>query len=626
MLRTWGDGYGYALVATGRVGGDGRPRRGALRHRADARDPRRGRRALHRPARRGRHRRRQRRGHATASCTTSCSTSYEPAEPHSTGRRRVSSSRSARARATRDRIVPMGTLAHLGRLGVGEPRDLREHEGLATIRVEAADGLVEVDARPCWRCLDQVRLRGCAAPAARPGHDDGCACARGRRTRAARSAGARCEPRRRPGTRARAGRARRYTSWVRSSASARSPRRAHTRHTSGWVRRTKAVVATRSPVAAASASAVSSSIHAHESGPAGNQPPQSGDPHHMRCDTDPRGALGPPRRRGPEPGRRGLDAHLDTCCRACAAWSEELTTLHRMVRVREAEAVPDLTAAILAAAPGAPGPRRAVALDRADQRRPLGPLRGGAHPARAGGAGAAPRRGLRGDRRTSARELGSFDVALAVGLLLAAWQPARRWGLFPVVAALGARDRRHRGARRGARHRHLASVRRTTCWTWPVWRVLWLVAQEAQGPPSRGRRRRRVRARCAPRSAAVSLGLAGRRGSGCPGRRPRQPGLGRPARRRAPRREPGRGAPHLQRARVGGPRRGPGARLRGRPGPGGRGPRRRRHGRGRPVARPARRHLRHQLPGRVRRRPPRARRHRCSAWAPTPSTTSALGP
>ena len=36
-----------------------------------------------------------------------------------------------------------------------------------------------------------------------------------------------------------------------------------------------------------------------------------------------------------------------------------------------------------------------------------------------------------------ARELGSFDVALAVGLLVAAWQPARAWGLLPVIAALG---------------------------------------------------------------------------------------------------------------------------------------------------------------------------------------------
>ena len=35
-----------------------------------------------------------------------------------------------------------------------------------------------------------------------------------------------------------------------------------------------------------------------------------------------------------------------------------------------------------------------------------------------------------------ARELGAFQVALAVGLLLAAWQPRRRAQLLPVVAVL----------------------------------------------------------------------------------------------------------------------------------------------------------------------------------------------
>ena len=51
-LRTWGDGYGYVLVATGRHRGHGRPDRRALRPRPDAGDHRRGRRPLHRPRRR----------------------------------------------------------------------------------------------------------------------------------------------------------------------------------------------------------------------------------------------------------------------------------------------------------------------------------------------------------------------------------------------------------------------------------------------------------------------------------------------------------------------------------------------------------------------------------------------
>jgi predicted anti-sigma-YlaC factor YlaD len=121
-------------------------------------------------------------------------------------------------------------------------------------------------------------------------------------------------------------------------------------------------------------------------------------------------------------------------CRGCAAWSEELTLLHRIVRVREAEPVPDLTAAIL----GTPEERPAPA--RAPRAEPVSVARWGlfvvaltqlvlAGPAVLLGEGS-------GATVHVARELGSFDVALSIGLLLAAWQPARAWGLFPVVAAL----------------------------------------------------------------------------------------------------------------------------------------------------------------------------------------------
>lgn len=131
-----------------------------------------------------------------------------------------------------------------------------------------------------------------------------------------------------------------------------------------------------------------------------------------------------------------LEGHVATC-RACAAWSEELAVLHRMVRVREAEPVPDLTAAILADAPLPAAVRRRTS--------PLGePVSVArwalfvvaltqlvlAGPALLLGEGA-------GATVHVARELGSFDVALAVGLLLAAWQPARAWGLLPVALALG---------------------------------------------------------------------------------------------------------------------------------------------------------------------------------------------
>jgi predicted anti-sigma-YlaC factor YlaD len=135
-----------------------------------------------------------------------------------------------------------------------------------------------------------------------------------------------------------------------------------------------------------------------------------------------------------EVGDAAIDAHLQTC-RDCAAWSEELGVLHRMVRVREAEVVPDLTAAILGAAPGASAmPWRTARAERVSIARwalfvvALTQV-----------VLAAPALLLGEDSGATvhvARELGSFDVALAVGLLVAAWQPARAWGLLPVVAAL----------------------------------------------------------------------------------------------------------------------------------------------------------------------------------------------
>lgn len=129
-----------------------------------------------------------------------------------------------------------------------------------------------------------------------------------------------------------------------------------------------------------------------------------------------------------------IDRHVASC-RACTRWVDELAGLHRAVRVRAAEEVPDLAAAIVAASPRptrAPGPAEvpapvstarwalfAVALSHLVLAAPALLL--------GDGGGAAVH---------TARELGSFDVALAVGLLVAAWQPERAWGLLPVVGAL----------------------------------------------------------------------------------------------------------------------------------------------------------------------------------------------
>ena len=113
--------------------------------------------------------------------------------------------------------------------------------------------------------------------------------------------------------------------------------------------------ATWSPAPAATASIVSSSTDQVWTG--GNQPAQSGDHPPMRCDTI-REALSA-RIDGEDPGLgdQVLDDHLAGCS-ACAGWADDLSTLHRMVRVREAEPVPDLSAAILAGTPGPRAPRR----------------------------------------------------------------------------------------------------------------------------------------------------------------------------------------------------------------------------------------------------------------------------
>jgi predicted anti-sigma-YlaC factor YlaD len=161
----------------------------------------------------------------------------------------------------------------------------------------------------------------------------------------------------------------------------------------------------------------------------------------MECD-DVRVALSA-RLDGEDPGipDAPVDRHLESC-RSCAAWGDELATLHRMVRVREAEPVPDLSAAIVDAFSPAAGRSRRPA--GATTRRPvLGEPISGARWALFVVALtqlvlAAP--ALFGDDPGAtvhvARELGSFDVALAIGLLVAAWQPARAWGLLPLAASL----------------------------------------------------------------------------------------------------------------------------------------------------------------------------------------------
>jgi len=126
-----------------------------------------------------------------------------------------------------------------------------------------------------------------------------------------------------------------------------------------------------------------------------------------------------------------LDAHVERCarCRSFVAAAEELT---RTVRVAPAPPVPDLTPAILAAI----GAEREAAREPASERAlrwvlaAVGLLQI---------AVALPALVLGEDAELPvhlARHFGSFEVALGVGFLFAAWKPQRAAGILPVVAAL----------------------------------------------------------------------------------------------------------------------------------------------------------------------------------------------
>lgn len=126
--------------------------------------------------------------------------------------------------------------------------------------------------------------------------------------------------------------------------------------------------------------------------------------------------------------RIAVDAHLVTCA-GCRAYADELAGLHRWMRLRAAEDVPDLSDRILARA----------------------------HPPRKGRSDwicyallviglteltlALPALILGDDAGAPihvARHAGSMSVALAVGLIYAAWRPVRAFGLLPVAGALAA--------------------------------------------------------------------------------------------------------------------------------------------------------------------------------------------
>jgi predicted anti-sigma-YlaC factor YlaD len=162
----------------------------------------------------------------------------------------------------------------------------------------------------------------------------------------------------------------------------------------------------------------------------GNQCHAVSDYQAMNCDES-RNAMSA-RLDGEDPGQpeADLERHL-AGCRSCRAFALDTGDLHRMLRVRPAEPVPDLSAAILQAAPSRlsePEPN------------PMVPwLRYGLTV-----VGltmlvlAIPSLVLHdsGSAIHLTRELSAWDLAFAAGLLFAAWQPVRARGLLPMAAVL----------------------------------------------------------------------------------------------------------------------------------------------------------------------------------------------
>ncbi len=142
-----------------------------------------------------------------------------------------------------------------------------------------------------------------------------------------------------------------------------------------------------------------------------------------------------------------VDDHLAHCA-GCRAFAVDAERVHRAVRVAPAPAVPDLAPAILAAIAA----ESEAATPARVRRHPLRDWRWIAAPGQEQALRvllvaialvqigvALPALLLGSDAGLpvhTARHLGSFDVALAVGFMFAAWKPARIPGILPVVAAL----------------------------------------------------------------------------------------------------------------------------------------------------------------------------------------------
>jgi len=141
---------------------------------------------------------------------------------------------------------------------------------------------------------------------------------------------------------------------------------------------------------------------------------------------------------GEDPGMAAaaLDAHLAGCS-GCTAWQARAEEVTRAVR-EPAVRVPDLTARVLAAIAADPAAAAAGRPAPVGWQPPRSVLRAGlALTALAQVLLALPVLLSVGEQHAS-REMACFEVALAVGMALAAWRPERARVFVPVAAVLAA--------------------------------------------------------------------------------------------------------------------------------------------------------------------------------------------
>jgi predicted anti-sigma-YlaC factor YlaD len=123
-----------------------------------------------------------------------------------------------------------------------------------------------------------------------------------------------------------------------------------------------------------------------------------------------------------------LAHHLERCS-ACRSFARDAESMHREVRLARAPSVPDLTSPILASIGSENGSAPHERALRVTLAIVASVMIVAALPALVLGDDA-------GLPVHAARHIGSFDLAVAVGFLFAAWRPSRLPGLLPVVTAL----------------------------------------------------------------------------------------------------------------------------------------------------------------------------------------------